>query len=202
MKPEIDILGESRAFVGKILRERLKPWVSYHDVRHTEETVEACLEIAAGCGLDAGQTEIVLIAAWFHDTGYTLTVEGHEERSATIAEEFLLGRGYPADKVRSVVGCIMATKMPQRPKNILENVVCDADMLYVGREEFFKKNDLLRDEIEEREGVVVEPSEWLKRSLVFLEGQRYHTEYCRSRLDAGLRKNIETLRNQLARSAR
>ena len=69
-------------------------------------------------------------------------------------------------------------------------------MLYGGREEFFHKNDLLKAEMEEREGIVIDPVEWLKRSLGFLEGQGYHTDYCRGKLSAGLRNNIITLRKQ------
>lgn len=197
-----NIVALARDHALALLRGRLAPWVAYHDVRHTEETVEACAEIAAASGLDAGQTEIVLVAAWFHDTGYIETVEGHEARSAAVAEKFLRGHGYPPDKTRLVVGCIMATMMPQRPKNLLERVICDADMVYIGRPEFFEKNELLKDEVERREGIAIEPGPWLRRSLEFLEGQGYHTDYCRSRLAAGLDRNIETLREQLARSSR
>ena len=196
------IVPQAREYALKLLRARLATWVAYHDIRHTEETVEACREIAAGCGLDPDQTDIVLIAAWFHDTGYIETVQGHEERSSAIAEEYLRGLGYPPGKIDRVKGCIMATKMPQRPNNLLEQIICDADMLYIGREEFFEKNDLLRDEIERREGIVIDPAAWLRRSIEFLEGQEYHTEYCRQRLTAGLKRNIETLRDQLRRPGR
>ncbi|HLF14667.1 MAG TPA: HD domain-containing protein [Bacteroidota bacterium] len=195
------IVSESRAYVERLLREKLAPWVSYHDFRHTEETAEACLEIAEACGLSPSEMEIVLLAGWFHDTGYTETAKGHEQRSAAITQEFLKGRHYPPEKLRSVTRCIMATMVPQQPKNLLERVVCDADMLYIGREEFFHKNDLLKAEMEAREGTVIDPAVWLRRSLRFLEDQAYHTDYCRGKLSAGLEKNITTLRKQLEASA-
>ncbi len=199
MKTKNSILEASRAHVEKLLADRLAPWVLYHDFRHTDETYRACREIGEACRLGPDDLEIALIAALFHDTGYTETVKGHEERGAAIATEFLSGRGYPADKIRAVTGCILATTVPQKPRNLVEQVVCDADMLYVGREEFFHKNDLLKAEMERREGIVIDPGEWLKRSLQFLEGQGYHTEYCRGKLSAGLRKNIAALREQLER---
>ena len=146
----------------------------------------------------AGEIEIVLLGAWFHDTGYTETVEGHEERSAAIAAGFLGKRGYSADRLSAVEGCILATKVPQKPLNLLEQIVCDADMLFIGREKFFHKNDLLKAEMERRSGTVIEQSAWLKRSLAFLEAQGYHTDYCRSQLTQGLKQNVETLRMQLA----
>ena len=91
----------------------------------------------------------------------------------------------------------MATVVPQRPKNLLGRVICDADMLYIGRKEFFRKNDLLKLEIEKREGIEIDAAEWLDRSLRFLEAQSYHTDYCREKLTEGLRENIAVLRKQL-----
>lgn len=197
MKSKRSILRESRAYVRKLLDAKLEPWVSYHDYRHTAETFRACREIARASRLTPAETEVTLLAALFHDTGYSVTVKGHEKRSAAIASRFLRSKGYPAKSIRAVRGCILATTMPQRPKNVLEAVVCDADMIYVGTKEFFRKNDLLREEIEGREEIVVEPKSWLKHSLAFLEAQRYHTVYCRARLSAGLKKNIATIRKQL-----
>lgn len=191
------IITEAREYVGRLLREKLKLWVTYHDIRHTRETAEASVEISAACGLDSARTEIVVLAAWFHDTGYTQTAKGHEARGAAIAEAFLARRNYPPEKIRLVVECIMATVVPQRPKNLLGRVICDADMLYIGRKEFFRKNDLLKLEIEKREGVKIDAAEWLDRSLRFLEAQAYHTDYCREKLTEGLRENIAVLRKQL-----
>lgn len=192
-----NIVAEAREYVTRLLVEKLEAWVTYHDIRHTRETADAGVEISAACGLNPDQTEIVLLAAWFHDTGYTQTVKGHEARGAAIAESFLTGRGYPPEKIRTVLACILATVVPQAPTNLLERVVCDADLLYVGRREFFPKNELLKSETERREGVVIDAKEWLGRSLRFLEGQRYHTDYCREKLSEGLRENIATLREQL-----
>lgn len=191
------IVAEASAYVQHLLVEELQPWVSYHDIRHTRETAEASVEIGKACGLDPTGTEVVVLAAWFHDTGYTQTVEGHEARSAAIAEAFLSGRGYPVEKIQSVRECIMATIVPQRPNNLRERVICDADMLYVGRKEFFPKNDLLKSEIERREGRTIGEREWLERSLRFLEAQSYHTDYCREKLTDGLADNVATLRKKL-----
>jgi predicted metal-dependent HD superfamily phosphohydrolase len=197
MNSDNHIVAESREFVEKLLAEKLAPWVAYHDYQHTDETYRASREIGRACGLGPAEIEIVLIAALFHDTGYIETVVGHEERSVAIATGFLRKKGYPEDNIRAVAGCIMATTVPQRPRNLLEQVVCDADMLYVGREEFFHKNDLLRSEQEGREGTGVDPVEWRRRSLAFLEAQKYHTPYCRGKLSEGLKDNIDTLRKQV-----
>ena len=197
MNSDNHIVSESRAFVETLLEERLAPWAAYHDYQHTDETYRASREIGQACHLGPDELEIVLLAALFHDTGYIETVRGHEERSVQIATDFLRKKNYPEEKLRAVAGCIMATTVPQRPKNILEQVVCDADMLYIGREEFFHKNGLLKSEQEGREGTSVDDIEWLRRSLAFLESQQYHTGYCRGKLSAGLRENIDILRKQV-----
>lgn len=197
MKSDNHIVEESRAYVQKLLGEKLADWVAYHDYQHTDETFRASREIALACNLGPGELEIVLLAALFHDTGYIETVRGHERKSVAIATEFLRKREYPEESIRSVAGCILATTVPQKPRNLLEQVVCDADMLYVGREEFFHKNDLLKSEQEGREGKAVDPAEWLRTTLAFLEAQNYHTDYCRGKLTAGLKENIEAVRKQL-----
>jgi predicted metal-dependent HD superfamily phosphohydrolase len=194
-----DVVSESREFVKKLLGEKLAPWVYYHDFRHTEETVEAAREIGAASGLTDEQMEILLLAAWFHDTGYTEVAAGHEDRSVVIAAAYLSGRRYPEEKLRKISGCIMATKVPQRPNNLLEQVICDADMLFLGRKEFFRKNDLLKEEIEKREERSIPAADWLKRSIEFLSKHVYHTPYCREKLSGGVRDNIETMREQLKR---
>lgn len=195
-----DIIGESQEFVLNLLEQRLAPWTVYHDVRHTEETVEACREIGGASGLNEAEMEILLLAAWFHDTGYIETVRGHEERSVTIAGEFLRERSYPEEGIERISGCIMATKMPQSPKNLLEKIICDADMIYLGKEGFFAKNDLLKAEIEKRENRVIPDVDWLKRSVDFLSGQSYHTEYALKNLQDGIRINIGVLQEQIRRA--
>jgi len=194
-----DIITEARDFVRNLLGEKLAPWAHYHDFRHTEETVGAAREIGTASGLQDGDLEILSLAGWFHDTGYIEVTAGHEERSVEIATAYLSPRGYPAEKLGKISGCIMATKVPQKPKNLLEQVICDADMLFLGREEFFRKNDLLKQEIEEYEGRVISVADWMRRSIEFLSHHAYHTPYCREKLSAGVKKNIETLRGQLKR---
>lgn len=198
MTSDPPILDDAKAFVSGLLAGKLASWVTYHDLRHTEETVEACREIAAASGLSSPDTEIALLAAWFHDTGYTETAKGHEEVSAAIGGEWLRARKVPEERIAAVQACIRATELPQRPTTPAAKAVCDADIFFLGRGEFFTKNELLRREIERREGIVFEDREWLERSLRFLEGQSYHTEYCRTSLTAGLRSNIERLREQIA----
>jgi predicted metal-dependent HD superfamily phosphohydrolase len=89
--------------------------------------------IGAACRLSAEELEGVILAAWFHDAGYVEAIEGHEEKSVEIATSFLRENGYPQEKIARVAACIRATKMPQNPKTLMEQVLCDADISHLAR---------------------------------------------------------------------
>ena len=138
--------------------------------------------------------DILLLAAWFHDTGYTAIARGHEARSAKMAGEFLRAEGFPMRIVTSVQRCILSTRMPQRPRSLLQRILCDADLISLGKKTFLAQNELLRQEMERREGRVIEEIVWLRRSIRFLLRHRYTTRYGRTVLESGKRANIERVR--------
>ncbi|MEK7671213.1 MAG: HD domain-containing protein, partial [Bacteroidota bacterium] len=131
-----DILNQAQAYVSSLLNGKLPGWAVYHNLRHTEEIVEAVQEIGEGSRLNKSEMEIVLLAAWFHDVGYTEVADGHEEKGVEIATRFLQAKGYPQNKIEQVGGCIRATKVPQSPKTFFEEIVCDADVIHLGKKRF------------------------------------------------------------------
>ncbi len=183
-------MARSARFVITLFREELPDWAVYHNIAHTSEVVAATWEIGEGSGLNARELEIVLIAAWFHDTGYTLLARGHEEKSIDIASKFLGENGYPEREIGRVSRCIRATRMPQRPRTLLERVLCDADLKSLGRRSFFRQNDQLKAEIERREGILLDEALWLRRSYRFLTKHRFHTRHARAEYDDGRLANI------------
>jgi predicted metal-dependent HD superfamily phosphohydrolase len=172
-------------------------WAIYHSYEHTVETVEAAREIAEGSKLDKAETEIVLLAAWLHDVGYTECCDGHEERSADIARGFLSSAGYPPERIEQVARCILATKVPQNPSGILEQVVCDADMAHLGKKRFFRKNDLIRMETEQRTGAPMTDAEWLTIAVNFVASHRYHTKYALEEFQGRRTRNLLALQGML-----
>jgi len=187
-------LGRAARFAGGLLARELPHWACYHTPRHTRQTVAACREIGRALRLGTRQMEILLLAAWFHDTGYAITADGHEERSAGIAERFLKAEGCPNRTIERVKGCILATRMPQRPQSVLQRVLCDADLTSLGKKTFLTQNELLRQEMERREGRVIDEMAWLHRSYRFLRRHRFTTRYGRTVLEAGKQANIRRLR--------
>jgi len=194
-----DIVKAAARHVRTLFRERLPRWVVYHDLSHTRDVVRMCLTIAGSYRLSAGEREVLLLAAWFHDAGYTVTAKGHEEASVSIAQKFLSGAGYSAQHVSRILRCIMATKVPQRPRSPLERILCDADLSSLGRANFISQNDRLKLEIERREGIRHVEEAWLRRSWLFLHRHRSHTRYAREHFDPVRRRNLDRLTKALAR---
>ncbi|HXG01610.1 MAG TPA: Pycsar system effector family protein [Bacteroidota bacterium] len=191
------IVDKAQEYVTSLMNGGLQPWAVYHNLQHTEETVEAVQEIGEGAKLGNDDMEVALLAAWFHDTGYVDSAENHEERSIAIAREFLLRHGYPAEKIERVAGCIRATKVPQSPTDVVEQVLCDADMIHMGKKRFFERSQLLRAEIELRTGKPFTDVEWLQKNIDFATKSQFFTEYARTQFAKRREKNLMLLQERL-----
>src|SRR5882672_9701031 len=127
------ILDQTQQYVRNFFTSHVDERIVYHDRTHTEQVVEAAMMIAQHYQLNEKDFFIVNVAAWFHDIGYYKGGgPGHEGKGAQMAEAFLTGTGVDAGVIDSVKGCIRATKLPQQPTNLLEQIVCDADLFHLG----------------------------------------------------------------------
>ncbi len=169
----------------------------YHGLDHTKNVAKACKVIGKASGLTDSELEIVQIAGWFHDLGHIETDVGHENKSADLAVKFLRKNQYPKEKIEKVVNCILATKVPQNPTNLLENVICDADLHHIGTKEFFSKNELFKIELETLLGKTFTESTWLRKSINFFTSQKFFTDYARKSFNEEKKNNILKMRNRL-----
>lgn len=183
-----NIIKQAEEFVTHLFKEKSPAENMYHDTTHTTEVVKNAEEIGKASGLTDADLEIVLIAAWFHDLGYIEQSEDHEALGSEYARNFLAEQDYPREKIDKVANCILATKVPQKPKNLLEEVLCDADLLHFGKENFFDKNELFRIEFERRSAKIFNEFEWLKNNIDFLVSHKFFTKYAR--------ENYEEQKNQ------
>lgn len=177
-----DIIKKTEDFVSNLFTEKLSPLFSYHNLGHTADVVENTVKIGKKSNLSEEELEIAVIAAWFHDTGYTISYNNHEEKGKEIAKNFLLGHNYDAEKTEKVLSCIDATKMPQTPKTPAEEVLCDADLNHFGRPDFFEYSDLLRNEWESLEINKTDDAQWYKTTIDLLSSHRFFTSYARKKL--------------------
>lgn len=187
-----NIIEEAGSFVFDLFKEKLSNDYIYHNYQHTLETVEACKKIAAGYKeLTEEELEILLLAAWFHDTGYTETYKNHEDKSKPIAEAFLRKHQYPSSKINRVLKCIDSTRRNQKPEDILSEILADADIVTIGEETFFTKADLLRKEWEKFDIRQCDEIEWAKTQLKFLETANFHTQEAQKLYGERLQLNIQ-----------
>ena len=187
-----DFIDTVQEQVKQIFSENALPENVYHNLSHTTEVVSAVKEIAAAEGVGDDDLEILLIAAWFHDSGYVKTCKGHEEVSVEYVREFLQSIKYPEDKIKEIESLISTTKMPQSPKNHLEEILCDADLHHIGMKGFEEKGDLLRLEYEKRCKEVCTDQEWLEISLKFINQHHFFTSYAKEKF--GIQKNINFIK--------
>ena len=194
MEMESDLLQKSRSYVETFLKEKLTKGIYYHDLEHTQEVVKAAREIGIASDLSEEELETVLIAAWFHDTGYYKGMKDHEIMSKDVAVEFLKKEGVDEGKIEDVSGCILATRIPQSPNNLMEEVLCDADLYHVSTKEFFKKSELLRKEFSLIFPDEIQLDEWFKNSINFLKKHIFFTEYARDKLLPAKKENLKKLK--------
>jgi predicted metal-dependent HD superfamily phosphohydrolase len=194
------IISEVKQYVEELFLNKYDNRSSYHSYEHTKEVAEAAGKIGKGSGLSKEELEAVVIAAWFHDTGYLFEQKNHEEQSVKLAEEFLSSRNYPEEKIKHVKDCILATRMNSVPANLMEEVIHDADYINLSNNDNMKQSELLRSELINYGGTEPTEEEWLTSELKFLLNHRYYTEYAKNKLEDKKADNIKKLKKKLKKA--
>ena len=162
--------------VFSILKEGLSPSLTYHNIDHTMDVTAQCMAIAAAEGIkDKHILAELHIASLYHDAGFLYVYVGHEEKGCEMAREQLPGFGIDKASIERICEIIMATKMPQSPKSHLQQIICDADLDYLGRDDFFTISDSLCREVLAYK-IVSNKKEWEKRQELFLQSHNYFTK--------------------------
>jgi predicted metal-dependent HD superfamily phosphohydrolase len=192
------IIEAAQQYVTAQYKDHPHPQLVYHNLEHTRQVVAAAEQIAAHYRLEDTDLLVVYIAAWFHDLGYLLgEAKTHEEKGVELAKNFLIVQQVPLNIQQQVSGCIMATKMPQDPNTLLEQIVCDADLFNLGTKDFKNRTKLLHQEMEMTYGKEIPGAVWTEGSLRLLEEQHYHTAYCKALLQQQKEANIAWLKEKL-----
>lgn len=193
---------QAREYAETRLQRELSPELLYHGVAHTREEVVPAAERLAGMeGLHGISVYLLLTAAWFHDLGYVEQAVHHELISARMAAQVLPSLGYDENEVETVRWAILATALPQAPTNLLEEILVDADMDVLGREDFMQRNQDLRRELASL-GRKFSDREWYSGQLRFLERHEYFTASARLLRDTQKSSNAEKLRRSLQKLRR
>lgn len=190
---------QARRYALGRLQQELSPGLYYHNILHTtDDVLPAVMKFAEGEGVQGDALELLLTAAWFHDLGFIETRTGHETVSARFASKALPGFGYSEEQIQIVQGIIMATVVPQNPHTLLEQIMADADLDVLGRDDFMSSNNNLRRELAFF-GQELSDAQWFSGQLEFVETHTYFTRVARSLREAGQAKHVAELRKRLAK---
>jgi predicted metal-dependent HD superfamily phosphohydrolase len=192
------IVADAADWVAQYFKENVAKTYVFHNEEHTAQVVSAAVSIGRGFELPAKDLQLLALAGWFHDTGYTEGPIEHEARSIAVA------RGYLADKISAadlqvVTDCIQATRMPQSPDTLLEQILCDADLSHLGMKTYWEMNSRLRQEFALSRNVVMNDLEWVEFELKFLGEHEYYTSVARELFNKKKGKHLEQLLKQKRR---
>lgn len=174
----MNLIEQSEDFVSNLLKDKLSNLYSYHNFNHTLTVVNAVKELCKKEDVKGDDKELLLVAAWFHDTGYTEGYENHEEESVKIATAFLKEKGQTDEFITNVSSLILATVKEYIPKTHLEKIIKDADFAHIMGAEYETTCELLRIELKNTWDLNFSNTEWAKENLNFLMNKhRFYTDY-------------------------
>lgn len=158
------------------LEHELPVHLSYHGLHHTLDVLESVERIARYEKVPEESIDLLLVAAAYHDSGFIFHHKDHEEKGCKIVHETLPSFGFDAPTIEQLCKMIMATKVPQTPTGELSDILCDADLDYLGRDDFQHISRTLFKELETLH-IVTEEETWNRIQVDFLKKHYYHTDY-------------------------
>lgn len=178
------VLSAAQDFVSDLFINKVDKGIHFHTLQHTQEVLAGCERMADYYHLEDEDRFALMIAAWFHDTGYSAgQAMGHENVSVELATRFLNDHKVHQNVINKVTGCINATRLPQNPTSLIEQIICDADLFHLGTSDFKEKNKLLRDELNDFGNLKLSKKDWRKKNIEFLTKHKYFTSFAKENLD-------------------
>lgn len=186
-------------FIIEKMKRELPSTIVYHNVIHTLDVHDAVIRLGTLEGLNEEEIHLLRAAALLHDSGVTVSFEDHEEHSAEIAGECLPSFDFNSAEIEIIKKLIMATKLPQSVDTLMEKVICDADLDYLGRADFFVTSQKLRLEWEYA-GNKINLSDWYVIQMNFLKNHQYHTQTAIRLRNARKLENLREIENLCSRN--
>ena len=195
---QFQVLTAAQNYVTDLYHTNVSKSIHFHTLQHTQEVLSAS-ELMAGHFQLADEDRFALsLSAWFHDTGYCGgTAKGHEDLSIQLAEKFMNEHKLCQPVIDKVKGCINATRIPQTPASLIEQIICDADLFHLGTVDFKEKNRLLRQELNDFGGLDLSKKDWRRLNVDFLEKHNYFTSYAKENLQPLKTVYLDELKEKL-----
>ena len=187
-------IDEKYTKIEAFLISNLPAHLVYHSIDHVRDVVEKSELYGQQENLSEHKMHLLKTAAWLHDIGYIWDEKSHEERGCQFAKEFLPTWGFAPDEIDAICEMIMATRIPQSPSNLMQEILCDADLDYLGRDDYFIISQRLLDELKNSRDLT--PTEWKKIQLDFFNKHQYFTDSAKSMRSKGKQINAEKITNK------
>lgn len=183
------LVEETKEFVTNLLTRELSDKCMYHTLNHTLDVLKNAEIIGKYSNLNDDEMNILRVSALFHDVGYIYAYDGHEIDSAASANAFLRTRNVDEESIRLVETAILSTKMPQSPVDVISEILCDSDLMYLTFDDYFEQIDLMRLEWEKVGKAKLNSNQFHMNSLEFFKLHQYHSEYGKKVLQPRKEKN-------------
>lgn len=194
----MNILQQTEEFVFQLLKDRLSISYTYHNFNHTQRVVTAAKKLILNEKIKDEEAEIILIATWFHDTGYIKTIANHEEESIKIARDFLLQNNKSEEYIDKVANLIRFTEVSQTPKTIEEKIIKDADYSHFANTDYIAIGELLREEWKATLNKTYTDLEWAEENKrILIQCHHYYTDYAQENWQPIKDKNISLLQKEI-----
>jgi adenylate cyclase len=176
------------------LEKELPDYLYYHNVKHTVDVVTEVELIGWGEGCSDEEILLLKTAGLFHDAGHTVAYDNHEFYGTEMVKELLPKYNYSREQIARICEIIMATKLPPKPTNLLENIICDSDLDYLGRSDFIPVSNTLYEELkaQNKMGTL---NDWNKIQVKFISGHQYFTKTARSLREVNKQLQIERIQS-------
>lgn len=184
--------------IMQLLEQRLSKNLHYHSIAHTKDVVTAVERIALLEGVTDEGLFLLKSAATYHDAGFIEQYDKNEPIGVRLAGEILPKYGYTDRHIERIKELIFVTEIPHKPKNKLEEIICDADLDYLGRDDFHEIADKLRRELKEH-GKIESDKQWDEIQVSFLKQHKYFTK---TSIKTRRKKKKENLKEVQARLER
>lgn len=184
----------AKNYILNALKHDLKPDLYYHDIGHTCDVLNSAQRIARLENVSESEAVLLKTAALYHDSGMLRAYTDHEEEACQIVAEVLPGFGYTKEQIGRICKMIMTTKLPQSASQKLEMIICDADLDYLGREDFFMISHRLKFEWNIQGVNVTTLKQWYELQVRFLENHTYFTKAAIETRNEGKQKNLEQIK--------
>jgi adenylate cyclase len=181
-------------FILDKLEKELPESLYYHNIKHTVDVVTQVELIGFGESVTDEELLLLKTAALFHDTGHTISYDNHEYFSCLLAREILPDYYYITSQIDTICELIMSTKLPLKPVNRLGEIICDADLDYLGRSDMIPISNTLFLEMKER-SMIKSLKDWNRFQMKFISGHQYFTETARNLREINKQMQIERIRN-------